>query len=115
MHRQTIRIATEHEFHAIRAVVHEVWPIAYREMITPEQIAYMLEWMYSDESLEKQVTEEDCFFLVCEINGIVRGFASFAEIEQSLFKLHKLYVFTEWQLKFNKLYKNLKFLLFYVI
>ena len=94
-----IRIASSTYFAAIRAVVYEVWPIAYREMITAEQITYMLERMYSDESLEKQVTEEDCVFLVCEINGIVRGFASFAEIEQSLFKLHKLYVFTEWQSK----------------
>lgn len=92
-----IRTATSADFAAIRAVVHEVWPVAYREMITPEQISYMLEWMYSDESLQKQIAEEGCIFLLYESNGIVLGFASFSEIEPSLFKLHKLYVYTQWQ------------------
>ena len=90
-------MATTADFAAIRAVVHEVWPIAYREMITPEQITYMLEWMYSNESLSKQVTEEECVFLLYESNGTVLGFASFSEIEPSLFKLHKLYVYTRCQ------------------
>jgi ribosomal protein S18 acetylase RimI-like enzyme len=94
MESSTIRIATSSDFHTIRKVVHEVWPIAYREMITPEQISYMLEWMYSDESLHKQVTEEGCVFLVYEEDNIVQGFASFSEIEKSVFKLHKLYVYT---------------------
>ena len=94
MESSTIRIATSSDFHAIRKVVHEVWPIAYREMITQEQISYMLEWMYSDESLHKQVTEEGCVFLVYEEDNIVQGFASFSEIEKSAFKLHKLYVYT---------------------
>lgn len=92
-----IRTASAADFAAIRAVVHEVWPIAYREMITPEQISYMLAWMYSDESLQKQVTEEGCVFLLYENNGDVLGFASFSEIEPSLFKLHKLYVYSQWQ------------------
>ena len=94
MNPSTIRIATSADFDAIRAVVHEVWPIAYREMITQEQISYMLEWMYADESLHKQVTEEGCVFLVWEEDNIVQGFASFSEIESTLFKLHKLYVYT---------------------
>ena len=91
---ETIRTATPADFAAIRAVVHEVWPIAYREMITPEQISYMLEWMYSDESLNKQMAEEGCLFLVYEEDSSVQGFASFSEIENTLFKLHKLYVYT---------------------
>ena len=91
---ETIRTATPADFAAIRAVVHEVWPIAYREMITPEQISYMLEWMYSDESLNKQMAEEGCLFLVHEEDNIVQGFASFSETESTLFKLHKLYVYT---------------------
>ena len=94
MKSSTIRLATPTDFPAIRAVVHEVWPIAYREMITPEQISYMLEWMYVDESLNKQVEEEGCVFLVYEEDNIVQGFASFSEIESALFKLHKLYVYT---------------------
>jgi GNAT superfamily N-acetyltransferase len=94
MESSAIRIADATDLPAIREVVHEVWPIAYREIITPEQISYMLEWMYSDESLHKQVAEEGCVFLVYEQDNIVQGFASFSEIEKSVFKLHKLYVYT---------------------
>ena len=90
----SIRPATPADFPAIRAVVHEVWPIAYREMITPEQISYMLSMMYSDESLLKQTQEEGCTFIVYEKERYVLGFASFSEIELALFKLHKLYVYT---------------------
>jgi ribosomal protein S18 acetylase RimI-like enzyme len=97
MESSAIRIADATDFPAIREVVHEVWPIAYREMITPEQISYMLEWMYSDKSLHKQVQEDGCVFLVCEEENFVQGFASFSEIEPSIFKLHKLYVFTHLQ------------------
>ena len=97
MTHSTIRLANKADFPAIRAVVHEVWPIAYREMITPEQISYMLEWMYSDESLNKQVEEEGCIFIVYEEDNSVQGFASFSEIESKLFKLHKLYVLTSLQ------------------
>jgi ribosomal protein S18 acetylase RimI-like enzyme len=91
---EIIRTATPADFAAIRTVVHEVWPIAYREMITSEQIQYMLEWMYSDESLHKQVAEEGCVFLVYEEDNMVQGFASFSEVANMLFKLHKLYVYT---------------------
>ena len=97
MSKHTIRTATATDFAAIRAVVHEVWPIAYREMITPDQISYMLEWMYSDESLHKQMKEEGCVFLVYEEGNIIRGFASFSETENTLFKLHKLYVYSTMQ------------------
>jgi ribosomal protein S18 acetylase RimI-like enzyme len=89
-----IRTAYAADFPAIREVVHEVWPIAYREMISQEQIRYMLETMYSDKSLNKQVTEEGCVFLVYEEDNIVQGFASFSALEKSVFKLHKLYVYT---------------------
>jgi ribosomal protein S18 acetylase RimI-like enzyme len=97
MESSTIRTATSRDFPAIRAVVHEVWPIAYREMITPEQINYMLSLMYSDESLLRQTQEEGCTFSVYEKEGSVVGFASFSEIERGLYKLHKLYVFTAMQ------------------
>jgi len=94
MTRSTIRLANKADFPAIRSVVHEVWPIAYREIITPAQISYMLEWMYSDESLNKQMAEEGCVFLVYEEDNSVQGVASFSEIKNTLFKLHKLYVYS---------------------
>ena len=90
----TIRPATAADFAAIRTVVYEVWPIAYREMITPEQIAYMLTMMYSDDALNKQVNEEGCVFLLSERDSNIEGFASYAPLSNHAFKLHKLYVYS---------------------
>jgi ribosomal protein S18 acetylase RimI-like enzyme len=90
----SLRPATPSDFQAIRDVVYEVWPIAYREMITQEQIAYMLTMMYSDESLMRQVTEEQCVFLVCESPDRIEGFASYSDLGNGIYKLHKLYVYT---------------------
>ncbi len=89
-----IRSASAKDFAAIRAVVHEVWPIAYRDMISQEQIRYMLEMMYSDESLQKQILDEGCTFLVYENDSSVLGFASYSAIENNFYKLHKLYVYS---------------------
>lgn len=89
-----IRVAVESDFAGIREVVYEVWPIAYREMISQEQIAYMLDMMYTDDSLRKQINEEGCMFLVYENNARIEGFASFSQVEGSLYKLHKLYVYS---------------------
>ncbi|MFN5296219.1 MAG: GNAT family N-acetyltransferase [Flavobacteriales bacterium] len=89
-----LRPATPSDFQAIRDVVYEVWPIAYREMITQEQIAYMLTMMYSDESLLRQVTEEQCVFLVYEGPERIEGFASYSDLGNGIYKLHKLYVYT---------------------
>lgn len=89
-----IRPATTADFAAIRAVVYEVWPIAYRDMITPEQIAYMLTMMYSDDALNKQVNDEGCVFLLSERDSHIEGFASYAPLSNHAFKLHKLYVYT---------------------
>ena len=89
-----IRIASSNDFAAIRTVVNEVWPIVYRELISQEQIRYMLEMMYSDESLQKQIQEEGCTFLVYESDSSVLGFASYSAIENNFYKLHKLYVYT---------------------
>lgn len=89
-----LRPATPTDFPAIRDVVYQVWPIAYREMITQEQIAYMLTMMYSDESLMRQVTEEQCVFLVYESPDRIEGFASYSDLGNGIYKLHKLYVYT---------------------
>ncbi len=83
---------------SIQSIVREVWPVAYKEMITKEQIDYMLKMMYSDESLLRQMTLEECeFILALDDTGAVVGFASYGEIKAHVFKLHKLYVYSNQQ------------------
>ena len=44
-----IRKATINDCAAIQEVAEVVFPITYREILTPEQLDYMMDWMYSTE------------------------------------------------------------------
>lgn len=86
-----IRPAAAADIPLIRELTYQVWPQTYQSILSAEQIAYMLERMYSVASLEKQMEEGCRFILVYEGEEPV-GFASFQEMKPGLFKLHKLYV-----------------------
>ena len=51
----------------------------------------MLELMYSEPSLQRQM-EEGARFIFVDDDGKSVGYASYQEIEPGIFKLHKLYV-----------------------
>jgi GNAT superfamily N-acetyltransferase len=50
----------------IRSVSERTWPSTYGHIISQEQIDFMLDWMYSDESLEKQM-DSGCVFYIASI------------------------------------------------
>lgn len=83
--------ATAKDVSIIRAIAQECWPMAYRGIISEEQIIYMLEEMYSEASLVQQMNE-GCEFLLCETNNQITGFASYSLLENGNSKLHKLYL-----------------------
>jgi diamine N-acetyltransferase len=87
----SIQNATMADIPLIRELTYQVWPQTYAPILSPEKISYMLEMMYSEASLQKQMKEGCRFFLVYEGTEPV-GFASYQEIEPSVFKLHKIYV-----------------------
>ena len=75
----------------IRELTYLVWPQTYSDLLSEEQITYMLDMMYSETSLEKQMREGCQFVIINDKEGPV-GFASYQEIEPAHFKLHKIYV-----------------------
>ena len=76
----------------IQLLANSIWPIAYKDIITKEQIAFMLETRYSTEALQKQMNEGQQFFLAKEENEFL-GYAGVAPANKAgLFKLEKLYV-----------------------
>ena len=87
-----IRKALVEDIPVIRELTFRVWPQTYASIISQEQIDYMLEMMYSEASLAKQMTEEGCTFIIVYENGNPVGFASFAETEPGIWKLHKIYI-----------------------
>lgn len=88
---QTIRKATADDITLLRELTFKVWPQTYASILTRAQIDYMLEMMYSPSSLEKQMSEGAQFIIVYD-DIIPVGFASYQQVETTLFKLHKLYV-----------------------
>jgi N-acetylglutamate synthase-like GNAT family acetyltransferase len=87
-----IRNAGIDDIPLIRELTFRIWPQTYAPILSQEQIAYMLEMMYSEASLKKQITEDDCHFIIAYENGNPVGFASYSEEERQRWKLNKIYV-----------------------
>lgn len=75
----------------LRNLVMRIWPQTYESILSQDQINYMLDMMYSEQSLKQQMQEGAQFFFV-EENQEPIGFASYQKIAPALYKLHKIYV-----------------------
>ena len=76
----------------IRELTFRVWPQTYASILSQEQIDYMLEMMYSAGSLQKQITQDGCRFIIVYEDGNPVGFASYNEEEPQRWKLNKIYI-----------------------
>lgn len=94
----TIRTATTNDIPVIQMLAHKIWPDAYAEILKPDQLAYMLDFIYSPASLQRQMNEQQHQFLLTHIGEEPVGFAAYSKIaEPGTYKLHKLYVRTDIQ------------------
>jgi GNAT superfamily N-acetyltransferase len=89
-----LRIASLTDIPVIRSIVYEAWPVAYSSIISKQQLDYMLDMMYSDASLQKQIGDDRCEFILAEDETGVSGFASYSLIKDKAYKLHKLYLYS---------------------
>ena len=64
-----IRKATMEDVPVIRDMASVVFPDTYREILSPEQIDYMMDWMYSEASLRKQMMEEGHIYYLAYHEG----------------------------------------------
>ena len=71
----TIRKATTADCALIQKLAQQIFPVTYKDILTPEQTDYMMEWMYSLDNIRKQMEEEGhVYFLAyeeCEAAGYV--------------------------------------------
>ena len=88
----SIRIAAVTDIPLIRELTFAVWPQTYSNIISKTQIDYMLDMMYSQASLQKQITEEGCTFIIAYDGKEPVGFASYNEPKPHTWKLNKIYV-----------------------
>ncbi len=88
----TIRSATLEDIELIHQLAKEVFPATYKEILSEEQIAYMMEWMYSADNLHKQMTEENHSFFIGYKDELPFGYASVEQKEEDVFCLQKIYI-----------------------
>lgn len=89
-----IRKATIQDIPLIRRISNETWPVTYGEILSQEQIAYMLDMMYSETALHQQLSHPDQEFFIAEENGTAYGFMGIQwnYPATGTTKLHKIYV-----------------------
>lgn len=75
----------------IQELTFKIWPQTYAAIISKEQIEYMLDMMYSEPSLIKQLSEGCVYILIYENKKAV-GFASYQQVDAKIFKLDKIYI-----------------------
>jgi ribosomal protein S18 acetylase RimI-like enzyme len=88
----TIREARLNDLVTVERLAHEIWPGTYGQIISSEQLSYMLQLIYSQPALQQQMLQEGHNFLIAELDGQPVGFADYSLYEPGVYKLHKIYV-----------------------
>jgi ribosomal protein S18 acetylase RimI-like enzyme len=77
----------------IQNLANITWPVAYGDIITPQQLDYMMELIYSKSALQKQMEKGQQFIIAYDEEHPV-AFASYSPRENhpAVIKLHKIYI-----------------------
>lgn len=88
-----IRLLQKHELSLTRNLAEKIWPSAYGTILSKEQLSYMLNWMYSIETLEKSFDKGNEFYCAFD-NDLPLGFLEleFLNENPNTVKLQKIYV-----------------------
>ena len=88
----TIKKATTNDIQLINEMAQIVFPATYREILSKEQLDYMMDWMYSPKNLRKQMEEEGHIYYIAYKDGEAAGYVSIQPEGEHLFHLQKIYV-----------------------
>ena len=93
--------ATISEIPAIQAVASCAWSHTFKNILSDSQIAYMMQLMYSDESLKKQMEEENHRYYLAKKENQIVGYMSIEHNYKNSrkMKIHKVYLLPEEQHK----------------
>ncbi|HEV8284316.1 MAG TPA: GNAT family N-acetyltransferase [Chitinophagaceae bacterium] len=83
--------ATERDIPLIRELCFKIWPQTYASILSQDRIDYMLDYMYSSSSLQKQMNNGSQFIFVYDNEEPV-GFAAYLSKGHGTYKLDKIYI-----------------------
>lgn len=88
-----IKQLTKDDVLIVNQLARDIWPEAFKDILTTDQIEYMLEWMYNVQTLEEQAQIGHLFYMITQ-DGMPKGFIglepNYPEI--GTLRIHKLYV-----------------------
>lgn len=87
----SLRPATEADLPYIEDSAHRIWRAHYTSIIAVEQIDYMLQLLYTPDSLRRQMSEGQRFWIV-EEDGTARGYLAISDKGEGAYFLHKFYL-----------------------
>jgi GNAT superfamily N-acetyltransferase len=98
MNQITVEELNEDKVQIVQDLAYATWPDTFKGILSPEQISYMLDWMYNRDTLKKQIRSGHRFF-ACFEEGVPFGFIGIEphHPDQYKLKIHKLYVLPETQ------------------
>lgn len=91
-----IRPATEADIPLLRDLAQRIWRECYPGIITPEQIEFMLGWMYSEDEIRRQFNAGIPWEIVT-LNDTPVGYLSWQREDDGRVKISKLYVLPQHQ------------------
>ena len=92
-----IRKATLEDIEMINRLAWIVFPHTYKEILSPEQMEYMMDWMYSPENLHKQMTEDGHIYYLAFEGDEPTGYLSIQPEGEHTYHLQKIYVLPSFQ------------------
>lgn len=89
----TFKEASENDIPLIRTLAEKSWKSSYLEILSMEQIDYMLQNMYSAEEILCHLKNPSYHYFIIEENSIPAGFIGFENhYEDKTTKLHRIYL-----------------------
>ena len=81
----------------VRRIADDVWPKTFREILSPEQIVYMMKMMYAPEVMERELSS-GVHFRAAFVDGTAAGYTAWAPYTiPGTAKLHKVYLLQTFQ------------------
>ena len=76
----------------IEELAQEIFPATYKEMLSEGQIEFMMEWMYSQENLRRQILEDGHIYHIVYYEEEPVGYVSLQQQGERLWHLQKIYL-----------------------
>ena len=92
-----IRKATLEDIPLINELAWIVFPHTYKELLSPGQIEFMMDWMYSPANLKKQMTEDGHTYFIAYEENEPAGYLSIQPEGEHTYHLQKIYVLPSFQ------------------